>query len=554
MSDNPVGRRLLAGLAATGFFAFLTILCLTPTLSAGGRDFAPSIMRGESGEDATSWEALTRIDGTFVAAQVRRNSIALLEEPTRIFQREMCYPHPNSLTTGDPMITAGVLGLPGQLLIGGAAGAVNSAVGFSILLKALAMYLLVSLWTGSATAGIVAGLLFSFDTDALDDVTHFYIYDTTWFVFALYFASLFFRSGSWIAGVSIVICTVLQVANCLYPAVAAATLALPMATWLYVAYSPSLPKVVLITASSAAGVALIYAPYLSNFGSDTGADVVQNFLIPQMFRAGALTSSEWTLLALAFIGILSPRRRATSRTPKDPRWALVAGALLCTWLAIGSSLGSQLNLFSVAAQWVPGLDLVRAPLRIFEGAKLVAAVLAGMGTAALLSWLPAQAGRVATIVLLCAVTATTAGAVLAPPPGLVVPLRVAPSEAVLKLFGKLAAIGNRGPVFEFPVTKVWLLGSSADRVMASTFHRRPTSACSGSVKPQSVQELTEIGKHLPDPDAVAQLRDAGFTTVVVHSRGGAQRFGWKLLIMPRNQRPLRLLAQTSFGAAYEIEY
>ena len=527
MKTNPLGRALLTALAATGFFTLLTILCQEPTLSAGVRDFAPSLDPGPR-DERTSAGVLARIDGTLVAAQVRRNAIGLLEGPLDIFRREMCYPEPLALTTGDPMITAGLLGLPGHLLFGGAAGAVNSAVGFSILFKALAMFLLVRLWTGSAAAGLVAGLLFSFDAEALGDVTHFYIYDTAWFVFALYFSCIFFRTGSWLAAASVVICTVFQVANCLYPAVAAAAVGLPTAAWLLFAYSPSLSKVLLLAVPSAAGVALIYAPYLSQYSSEPSAQVVMHFLVPQAVRPSALPFSVWILVALALAGVSSRPGRATPGVPRDARWALLLGGVLCTWLAIGPSLGPGLNLFSSAARWIPGLAMVRAPLRIFEGTKLVAAVLAGMGAAALLSRLPPVKRRVAAAALVGIVTVATVGAIATASPRLLVPLRVTPPVATLRLFEKLAAMGNKGPVFEIPVTQGWLLGASSSRVMASTFHRRPTSACSGSVKPESARLLVELGNRLPKRAAVTELRELGFTTIILHRSGGAHHFGTKV--------------------------
>jgi hypothetical protein len=128
-------------------------------------------------------------DHRFLVWQVTRNARSLLHAPLRFFDAEHCYPTRGSLALADPLLTMGLLATVPHALGGDPLLTYNAVVFALPVLSALAMFLLVREWTASAAAGAVAGLLYGFHPARLSNPIHPHIYDTTWVVFAAWFAT-----------------------------------------------------------------------------------------------------------------------------------------------------------------------------------------------------------------------------------------------------------------------------------------------------------------------------------------------------------------------------
>lgn len=155
------------------------------------------------------------------------------------------------------------------------------------------MHLLVRAWTGSAAAGLVAGIVYGLHPAKISDVAHPYVTDTAWTVLAMYFATRFFDRGRWRDALGLGACGALQIGSGFYPLLGALCLAPPFAIWLLRRFGirqlrpgPAL----LALALPVLATAWIYTPYV------------------QRSAAGA-TARTW---------IGSRRRASSSHTPSIP--------------------------------------------------------------------------------------------------------------------------------------------------------------------------------------------------------------------------------------------
>ena len=104
-------------------------------------------------------------------------------------------------------------------------------------------------------------------------------------------------------------------------------------------------------------------------------------------------------------------------------------------------------------------------------------------------------------------------------------LPVRPTAETLDFFETLERRGNAGPLLELPIdlrSTAYLARDSASQTLLTAYHRRRTSGCYNAKHPPELRELEAISRRVPEAGAIAELREMGFTTIVVHEpRGGA---------------------------------
>src|SRR5262245_32846152 len=191
-------------------FTLAVALVFADVWRAGG-DRAVLSVRNDS-----AVQSMIRQDLIFETWLVARHGQTLLRRPWRLFDTEHCAPAEKTLTLGVPMIALGVLAMPGSLT-GEPILAYNLAVAALHWLAALAMYALVTAWTGNPAAGIGAGLLYAFHRLRLDFIYHPAEVDTTWTVFALFFATRLFARGRWRDAIGLALAGAFQIAASFYP-------------------------------------------------------------------------------------------------------------------------------------------------------------------------------------------------------------------------------------------------------------------------------------------------------------------------------------------------
>src|SRR5262245_55764865 len=191
--DRPGRQRALSGAAALLVFGAALASQCAPLLGHDPRAF---VLVGRTASERASEPRqagydFTPSDRRFSVSLVAQNARAFVRRPLHLFEAEPCHPAKHALALGHPGLALGLLGAPAWLVSGDPIASYNVAVGLLRLLAGLAMFLLVVDWTGVPAAGIAAGLLYAFHLPSADALTYPFIFDTTWIVFALYFARRF---------------------------------------------------------------------------------------------------------------------------------------------------------------------------------------------------------------------------------------------------------------------------------------------------------------------------------------------------------------------------
>ncbi len=491
-------------------------------------DRVPVLMT-EAGGNEPAVGFFARVDQQFAVWLISRNARTWASAPAQLFDGGLCYPAEDGLALGEPALTLGLLGVPGWLVSGDPIFTYDSVVLAMTAFAALAMYALILAWTDLPAAATVAALAYAFHPLKLTDPAHLYAADTAWLVFALFFYRRWLETGRWRDALALATACALQIGGSVQPLIAAAAIGAPFAVWgawrIGVRRTRPLQWLTVALLIGAVAVA-VFEPYVAQLASgDPAEQRVQIFLPWSAIWDGSGATLGFGLIALAAAAFIPARHR---RVSPDPHWPLLAGLVLVLLLATGGNQAAVRqamaagtpppfelpDLFAGLASLLPGLAHVRAPGWISHGSYLVLALLAGLGTRRILSWLP---DRVATATGWLLV-ATTFVYMLRPGLPGALPLStwsLRPPPGKLEFFADLEARGNVGPVVELPSPArphpVYGLA-----ILTSAYHHRPTSRCPNSFDSPENQRADALSRELPAPDAIRALREMGFTTVVLH--------------------------------------
>ena len=156
-------------LAALAFFIAMAVLHSWPLASD------PSHLARLDNHDAEL--------NTWIIAWVAHQ---LPRDPLNLFEAPILYPEPHSLAFSEHMFVPAVMGAP--LLWAGASPVLvyNILIMIGFALSGWAMYLLMTRWTGSQWAGIIAGLLYGFNAHVLTRFVHLQAQHVEFFPLVLY--------------------------------------------------------------------------------------------------------------------------------------------------------------------------------------------------------------------------------------------------------------------------------------------------------------------------------------------------------------------------------
>jgi hypothetical protein len=530
----------------------------------GPREFIPSTNLSEG------WKIVVGMDHHFVVWLVSRNAYALMTAPHRLFDAEHCFPARHTLAFGEPLITMGVLGVVPYWLTRDPVLTYNIVLVAMTLIGALAMFYLVSEWTACPPAGVVAALLYAFHPYQLQDPAHPYSTDSSWAVVAILFGRRLLADGGWKNAWALAVALCLQLGAGSYAVVSAFLLAWPLGMWLICAYGLRGRRALQLGVALAfAGLVavLMFAPFLDLRSAGVlPARPLQIFNPPEAYLPGHPGFPGWPSLLLVAAALFLPARRSLRGISADPRWGLLAAVILIVLAAAGPSAKNvvgglfELNLWGFLSRLVPVLGSIRVPMAVCLGAHLAVAVLAGIGAAGLLSfwqwkWKIVPAVGLVVFVACNIVRPELLGLERRPPYST---YRIKPAAAWLEFFGALEAKGNRGPMFEWPVfidptdKQVDWIAQGKD-VFLSAYHHRRTSACYSSFVPPECNRVALIAQHLPEREAVIELRRLGFTTIIAHHRaGGPVPANVFLRQADSSQDLLRRVHTSPVATAYEI--
>jgi len=542
-----------------------------------------NVARGIDERRAYPTGILAETDHRFVVWQSTRNAYTLLGSPWRLFQAEPCHPTEDVLALGEPGIAMGVLGIPGWIVTGDPIATYNSVLALVTLISFVSMFLLVREWTGVPAAAVVAALLFAFHEVRLKDPVHFYVWDNSWTVLALYFTTRLFTRTRFVDALGLAGVIAMQLVGSLYPLLAGVFVAAPVLVWLGLRHGVRQlrPSHWLFVVVCMLGVAVpLFAPYLEQ--SDAGMlpeRAYQVFFDLDWLRPGGPAFPGWATIALVLAAFAVPRRYGLGERG-DPRIALLVIGVLLLSISVGGNTVARLeamqrgeplppefpNLYDLLAVIVPGLRQVRGPGSLYSGVHMALCILAGVGAAGLIRLagsrgvgvMPERLGALVSglLIFLALVEVARPAALGLDPRIQYVPYAMRPPEQELVFLERIAELDGAGPVLELPFNPKDL-DQASRAVLLAAYHRRRTSQCFNSYHPPEVARVKAVSDRLPSERALRELDEMGFTTILIHPEPAPgvpkARRRWRQEFEAARSSPgLRLIAEDGERSAWAI--
>jgi hypothetical protein len=500
---------------------------------------------------------------------------ALPTQPLNLFEAPLFHPEHHSLAFSEHMFVPSVMGAP--LMWAGASPVLvyNLLIMIGFALSGFAMYWLMAAWTGSTSAAIVAGLAYAFNAHALTRFVHLQALHVEFFPIVLYAFDRVLTERRWrdvllLAGAFVLqsLCSNYLLVFTTYALIASAIVRWPelgngkhpLAGW---------P----VTRLAVTGViAIIFlAPFLWPYyqvdrehGLARAADVVTQYNAgwrDYLVTGGRLHFAWWshtlfegrtalfpgfTVLALAAIALVSGKgiRPSTSSGRPEPvegRDGRIRMALAIVVVGVAFSLGTSLPGYRALHGTLPLLSGLRNVARWGWLALAGSAILAGFGVAALermnfRSWRIAAAG----LGLLVTVEAIRT------------PVGYTEYLGIPRIYDRLAGLPD-AVVAEFPFYSGASVSLNGPYVLANTKYFRPLMNGYSSFHPETFEARGRTLSTFPGEQAIAVLRSAGVTHVLVHQQAFLRRSGDAALKAIESVPALELTAEDGGIRLYRLK-
>jgi hypothetical protein len=459
----------------------------------------------------------------------------LPRQPWRVADANIFYPERLTLAYSEMMWLQGAIAAPVLALGGSAVLAYNVTAIAGFALTGFAFCLLMWRWTGSWSAGYVAGSLAAFNAHTLVRMAHMQALHPEFFALILFALDRLvverrFRDAWWLA-----VGFALQGLTSIYLLVFSVWLLLFAGLSRVGEWMRAGAAAMVVRLASAAGLAVVLLlPYLWPYlkvramtGFGRAADEQAGAQLVNYLSTGSRLHFDWWSKAFAsgstsfaFPGVVATALVLTAlccqEQRRDPRFRMCAiGALGC--LAV--SFAPLLPFYPFLHERIVLFQAVRVVAHIGQVVLLMMAVLAGFGVAGLQRRLTTTGRRAALAVVL--VTLVNLEALRAPIgftwfPGI--------SSAYDVLAGEPHAVIAEMP---FPLPQQWFL--NGPYMVNSTRHWQPLLNGYSGFRPGSYQESYDALRGFPSDASLVGLHSRGATHVVVHrqlfiSAFGAARF------------------------------
>lgn len=446
--------------------------------------------------------------------------------PAHLFDANIFYPAHSALAFSEPLIVPALMGAPLAWLGASPVLVYNLVLIVGFALTALATCVVVEAWTGSVAAGLVAGSVFAFNTHTLTRLAHVQAIHIYGLPLALLAVDRILRDGSR-GSVWLLVGALAALAYTSGYLIVFALVMLPIAVLVRVPeWRPRARRVVPALAMALVFGALAILPIIIPYRRTANEqhmtrplEVVQDFsATPAAYlaTAGRLHAATWSghlsaasaeplfpgfaILALAIVAIAATIRRRTQ--PVDAlRWRV---AMLVAIGAVGVvlSLGTNTPIYGWAFAWFPPIRSLRAAARFGNLFLLAVAVLGGIGVSRLK---PRWVG----LVLLVVVNVESLQA----------PMTYEPFTGIPGVYTQIAREPGRVVVAEVPFWTRAAVFQNAPYELASTAHWRPLMNGYSGYTPESYDRYAAAFWLFPADMAIAAMRDAGVTHIVVHTSG-----------------------------------
>jgi hypothetical protein len=451
--------------------------------------------------------------------------------PTRLFDANIFYPARDTLAFSEPLIVPALMGAPLQWLGASPVLVFNIVLIAGFALTGWATSALIESWTGSRSAGLLAGSMFAFNTHTLTRLAHIQgihtwglplallaadriitrtlLRDTAWL--AIWMSAMAYTSGYLLVFASVMIAVVViarvgdwsrRPVRVLAAFGLAAALACIASLPVYLPYHRvardqgmvrSLANVAEYSATLKGYLAASGRIHFYTWSGGFFRDPVDSFF------PGIIVIA-FTVLALwhAF------RSGETVEAQPTSRRVLMLSAIAAAGLIL--SLGTRTPVYGWLFHVFPPMQGLRAAARFGNLFLLGMACLAGIGLAGLLRRLPPRRAAIvaATVVALANVESLRA------------PFEYTRFEGIPGIYSLVADEPGRVVLAETPFFPPQAVFENAGYVLASTAHWRPLMNGYSGYVPGPYRQYAASFWFFPEDFAIQEMRKAGVTHIMVH--------------------------------------
>lgn len=458
--------------------------------------------------------------------------------PLQLFEAPIFYPDAHTLAYSEHLLVPALMGAPLMWLGVSPLAVSNILIVLGLALSGWAMCLVVQRWTGSMSAGVIAGLLYAFNAHVLTRFPHVQAQHVEFFPIILYALDRVLDRGGRRHAALLAAAFALQ-ALCSNYLLVFAVFAVVMATAVRPAewWGGGRKDVRVDLAIAAVIVVAVVTPFLWPYyqvsrehGLARSLDEVARYSAG--WRDYLVTGGRWhyawwshafyesrtalfpgvTAMALAGVAV------ASGTAWRDPRARM---ALAIGILGVAFSFGPGLPGYGWLHQHIPLLGGIRNAARWGWLGLAAVSILAGFGMAHLEKrWLAADRPRRARSWLaICGVLGLTATA-----EAIRTPIGFTPFTGVSPIYDVLA--GQPGAVLaEFPFYAGPAFNRNGPYLLNNTrSFTRLLNGYSGFQSAQYLERATALAG-FPGPGAMAELKRLGVTHVTVHAGAFAARSG-----------------------------
>jgi hypothetical protein len=468
-----------------------------------------------------TWTRVDNADTALNTWAIAWVGMAALRDPLNLFHADIFFPEPRTLAFSEVMLPQALIGAPLTWAGVDPVLVYNLLVLAGFALSGFAMAWVISGWTGSRAAGIVAGLAYAFNAHTLVRFGHLQALHVQYLPVALYALHETIARGErrWILVLAAAL--VLQALTSNYLLVMAA-----IAMLVAVAVRPDAWRIGPLKAllAAAALASIVLAPFLYPYWlAHTQQGLVRSFDDVAMYSAtwrdwlstGGRLHYEWwsrhwfaeassSLFPGIIVSLLAVAALARGEGWRDPRarMALAIGAA-----GAAMAFGANLPGYRLLYEHVPLLQGIRAVSRFGWLTLFALPILAGFTVAAWTRRRSPSAAAAITVLLSAAVTVEALRA----------PMGFTVYTGIPKIYDRVASMPDI-VLAEMPFPPRGSIQDNGPSVLYAAWHLKPLLNGYSGFTPASYATHEAVMRLFPQPDSVRSLRAIGVTHVLLHKR------------------------------------
>lgn len=472
----------------------------------------------------------------------------LPRDPLRLFSANIFHPAPDSLAFSEPLIVPAIMGWPVRILGGSPVLVHNLLLLAGLAMTMLGAYALVHAWTGDRLAALLAGSAWAFNTQSLTRLEHLQAQHAYGVPLAILAADRLIATGRLRHALWLAFWMTLMAYTSGYLVVFTTVALVLLVIVRFPRQRATLVRFALAAILAGLAILPLYLPYrrvahqqqmirtldsVSQFSATIdGYWASYGRLHHWLWNADAPRESPDAYFpGIVVVILMSVAIGTHGRRTAEPvtRLRMLTMVMLCAAGCV-LSLGTRTPVYGWLYEVFPPLASLRAAARFSVLFMLGAAVLSGLGLAALRR--RPGATRTVTLAAAALLVAVNLEALRAP-------FTYTDFRGIPGIYSLLAQEPGPVVVVEVPFYPPEAVFENAEYVLNSTAHWQPLMNGYSGYTPAAYREFARVFWYFPEPAVVDAMRAAGATHIVVHPRrfdGEAEETMRRALGDPRLER------------------